>query len=46
MGSEENEEILRYYETDCYEVVRCEICMVDVGEVVKGLVFRFVGEVN
>ncbi|XRM42976.1 hypothetical protein ABZX51_006187 [Aspergillus tubingensis] len=46
VGSEEDEEMLRYYETDFYEVVRCDICMMDVGEVVKGLVFRFVGEVN
>lgn len=46
VGSEENEEMLRYYETDCYEVVRCDICMVDVGEVIKGLVFRFVGDVD
>ncbi|RAK90294.1 hypothetical protein BO79DRAFT_253711 [Aspergillus costaricaensis CBS 115574] len=44
--SAEDEEMLRYYETDFYEVVRCDICMVDVGEVVKGLVFRFVGDVN
>ncbi|GKZ38093.1 hypothetical protein AbraIFM66950_010040 [Aspergillus brasiliensis] len=45
--SEEDEEMLRYYETDYYEVVRCDICMVDdVGEVVKGLVFRFVGDVD
>lgn len=46
VGSEEDEEMLRYYETDCYEVVRCDICMVDVGEMVKGLVFRFVGDVD
>ncbi|OJZ90950.1 hypothetical protein ASPFODRAFT_203424 [Aspergillus luchuensis CBS 106.47] len=46
VGSEEDEEMLRYYETDCYEVARCDICMVDVGEVIKGLVFRFVGDVD
>ncbi|PYH37407.1 gamma-glutamylcyclotransferase family protein [Aspergillus neoniger CBS 115656] len=46
VGSEEDEEMLRYYETDFYEVVRCDICMVDVGEVIKGLVFRFVGDVD
>ncbi|PYH92499.1 hypothetical protein BO71DRAFT_383421 [Aspergillus ellipticus CBS 707.79] len=43
--SEDAEETLRYYETDHYEVVRCEIStMADSEEVVKGLVFRFVGE--
>ncbi|OJI82941.1 hypothetical protein ASPTUDRAFT_191420 [Aspergillus tubingensis CBS 134.48] len=46
VGSTEDEGILRYYETDFYEVVRCDICMVDVGEMVKGLVFRFVGDVD
>ncbi|PWY70926.1 hypothetical protein BO70DRAFT_343107 [Aspergillus heteromorphus CBS 117.55] len=46
VDSEEVEEALRAYETDYYEVVRCEICLVDGGEVVKGLVFRFVGDVD
>lgn len=38
------EDALRCYETDKYEVVRCEIEMLDDGTVVKGLTFRFVGE--
>ncbi|KNG83574.1 hypothetical protein ANOM_009550 [Aspergillus nomiae NRRL 13137] len=42
--SSEGEEQLRYYETDQYEVVRCEIHMVDSGEVVKGLTFRFIDD--
>ncbi|KAE8315509.1 hypothetical protein BDV41DRAFT_574884 [Aspergillus transmontanensis] len=40
--SEEEEEQLRYYETDQYEVVRCEIHIVDSGDIVKGLTFRFI----
>jgi AIG2-like family. len=39
--SKEHEEQLRYYETERYEVVRCEILMRDNGESVKGLTFRF-----
>ncbi|KAB8277322.1 hypothetical protein BDV30DRAFT_205009 [Aspergillus minisclerotigenes] len=42
--SEEEEEQLRYYETDQYEVVRCEIHMVDGGGIVKGLTFRFIDD--
>ncbi|KAE8345481.1 hypothetical protein BDV24DRAFT_159344 [Aspergillus arachidicola] len=42
VSSEEEEEQLRYYETDQYEVVRCEIHMVDSGDIVKGLTFRFI----
>ena len=37
----EHEEALQYYETEKYEVVRCEIC-VDGDGVQKGLTFRFV----
>ena len=44
VSSEEGEEQLRYYETDQYEAVRCEIHMVDSGEVVKGLTFRFIDD--
>ncbi|KAE8332608.1 hypothetical protein BDV39DRAFT_167249 [Aspergillus sergii] len=44
VSSEEEEEQLRYYETDQYEVVRCEIHMVDSGDIVKGLTFRFVDD--
>lgn len=39
--SQEHEEQLRYYETDRYEVARCEILMRDNGETVPGLTFRF-----
>ncbi|PYH67556.1 gamma-glutamylcyclotransferase family protein [Aspergillus vadensis CBS 113365] len=46
VGSEEDEEMLRYYGTDCYEVVRCDISMVDDEEVVRGLVFRLMGDVD
>lgn len=41
--SEEVEDALRCYETDKYEVVRCEIGMKDDESVAKGLTFRFVG---
>ncbi|KAI0103127.1 hypothetical protein F4776DRAFT_668920 [Hypoxylon sp. NC0597] len=34
-----------YYETDKYEVVRCEIRFAN-GETIKGLSFRFVGDVE
>jgi len=37
------EDALRCYETDKYEVARCEIEMLDDGTAVKGLTFRFVG---
>ncbi|KAK4451670.1 hypothetical protein QBC34DRAFT_492933 [Podospora aff. communis PSN243] len=40
--SQEEEDALRGYETDKYEVVRCVVEMVD-GKRVKGLTFRFVG---
>lgn len=39
--SQEHEDILRFYETEKYEVVRCDIEMED--RVQKGLVFRFAG---
>lgn len=35
VGCEEKEQ-LRYYETDHYGVVRCEIHMMDSGSIVKG----------
>jgi Gamma-glutamyl cyclotransferase, AIG2-like len=41
--SKEHEEQLRYYETDRYEVVRCDILMRNSGGSVKGLTFRFIG---
>jgi hypothetical protein len=41
--SAEEEEALRYYETDKYSVVRCEIEFVEGGEITKGLTFKFVG---
>ncbi|PYI05374.1 hypothetical protein BO78DRAFT_447422 [Aspergillus sclerotiicarbonarius CBS 121057] len=44
--SEEDEEMLRYYETDYYEVVRCDIHMQDTAEIVKGPVFKFIGDVD
>ncbi|KAH8432303.1 gamma-glutamylcyclotransferase family protein [Aspergillus melleus] len=47
VASEEHEEQLRYYETDQYEVVRCEIRLMNGEEKsVKGLTFRFVGDVD
>ncbi|KAK3369503.1 hypothetical protein B0T24DRAFT_722394 [Lasiosphaeria ovina] len=40
----EAEEVLRYHQTSQYEVVRCDIEMVDGdNETVRGLTFRFVG---
>jgi Gamma-glutamyl cyclotransferase, AIG2-like len=49
--SREHEEVLRYYETERYEVVRCQIRMGDKGidgkgrgEGVQGLTFRFAGD--
>lgn len=39
----EQEDSLRFFETDMYEVVRCRIEMVDEDEIVPGLVFRFCG---
>lgn len=41
---EEHEDVLRKYETDAYEVVRCLI-KID-GTTVHGCTFRFVGETN
>ncbi|KAK4237760.1 hypothetical protein C8A03DRAFT_34233 [Achaetomium macrosporum] len=38
----EQEDVLRCYETDKYEVVRCEIRMLDDNTVVKGLTWRFI----
>jgi hypothetical protein len=40
--SSEQEDALRCYETDQYEVVRCEIRMLDNDTAVKGLTFRFI----
>lgn len=40
--SEEVEDALRGYETDKYEVVRCDIRMKDDKSLAKGLTFRFV----
>ncbi|CEN61116.1 hypothetical protein ASPCAL07780 [Aspergillus calidoustus] len=39
----ENEEALRHYETDRYEVVRCSITIESTGQTVLGLTFRFIG---
>ncbi|RDW76547.1 gamma-glutamylcyclotransferase family protein [Aspergillus mulundensis] len=38
-----HEDVLRYYETDQYEVVRCAITMTHAAETVFGLTFRYVG---
>jgi len=40
--SEEMEDALRCYETDKYEVVRCDIGMKDDRSLVQGLTFRFI----
>ncbi|KAM7221449.1 hypothetical protein V8F06_003224 [Rhypophila decipiens] len=40
------EDALRYYETDQYEVVRCLIELEDGKELVRGLTFRFIGAVD
>jgi hypothetical protein len=43
--SREYEDVLRLYETEVFEVVRCSITMKDKPDiVVKGLVFRFAGQ--
>ncbi|OGM47954.1 hypothetical protein ABOM_002663 [Aspergillus bombycis] len=44
VNSGEEEEQLRYYETDQYEVVRCEIHILESGVLVKGLTFRFIDD--
>ncbi|RSL76614.1 hypothetical protein CEP51_009802 [Fusarium floridanum] len=41
--SEEDEEPLRLYETEAYEIVRCRIEMEE-GEVIDGFTFRWVGQ--
>ena len=41
--SEEEEDILRGYETDKYEVVRCQMILADTKEMVPACVFRYVG---
>jgi len=41
VGSSEEEQSLRFFETDRYEVVRCEVRMGE--ETVSGLTFRFTG---
>ncbi|KAL4899037.1 hypothetical protein BDW74DRAFT_171805 [Aspergillus multicolor] len=43
VASAAHEDVLRYYETEQYEVVRCAITMTDTPETVFGLTFRFVG---
>lgn len=43
VDSEEDEDKLRFFETDMYEVVRCKIRFVDGGKEVTGLCFRFCG---
>lgn len=42
--SEEQEELLRFYETGAYEAVKCEIAME--GRVVRGRTFRWAGGVE
>jgi hypothetical protein len=44
VASKENEDALRSYETDSYEVVRCTISMN--GHSVQGCTFRFVGSLD
>lgn len=44
VASEEDEDALREYETNAYEVVKCSIVMN--GCVVDGRTFRFVGEID
>jgi hypothetical protein len=43
VACKDHEDQLRFYETDQYEVVRCDIRMQSTGETVKGLTFRFTG---
>ncbi|KAL4949575.1 hypothetical protein BDW69DRAFT_174177 [Aspergillus filifer] len=42
--SAEHEDVLRYYEANRYEMVRCKICMTDTPEYIWGLTFRFSGD--
>ncbi|KAL4791752.1 hypothetical protein BDV19DRAFT_392821 [Aspergillus venezuelensis] len=42
--SAEHEDMLRYYETDQYGIVRCRIFMQDKDEYIMGLTFRFTGD--
>jgi hypothetical protein len=41
--TEEHEEVLRFYETENYEIVRCTISMEGRSDAVRGLTFKFVG---
>ena len=43
VATEEHEEVLRFYETENYEIVRCTIIMKDGSDAVRGLTFKFVG---
>lgn len=45
VASREHEEQLQLYETDQYEVVRCDIVLQD-REMTKGLTFRFIDEID
>ncbi|KAL4959608.1 gamma-glutamylcyclotransferase family protein [Aspergillus stella-maris] len=42
--SAEHEDVLRHYETEQYETVRCRIFMQDIDECIMGLTFRFSGD--
>jgi hypothetical protein len=42
VASQHHEDQLRFYETDQYEVVRCNIRMQSSGESVQGVTFRFI----
>ncbi|OIW22868.1 hypothetical protein CONLIGDRAFT_545902, partial [Coniochaeta ligniaria NRRL 30616] len=42
VNNADDERVLRYYETDKYEVVRCVIKFEEDGKEVRGLTFRFV----
>ncbi|KAK2744128.1 hypothetical protein FQN57_004388 [Myotisia sp. PD_48] len=42
--SEEHEERLQYFETDMYEVVRCDILKTGSERSVRGLTFKFIGD--
>lgn len=42
----EHEELLRFYETARYEVVRCSIQLADQGHAINGLTFRFIDQLQ
>lgn len=43
VATEEHEKVLRFHETENYEIARCTIIMKDGSDAIRGLTFKFVG---